>query len=393
MPSGGSMSILAPARVIEIPQDDDALESVIAATPDCPAVFLLWPLEGSPYLARTSLLRRRLNRLLKASGTARRALNLRAVAAQVEYWPAGSKLESSLLFYRLARKHFPGMYLKMAKLRMPPYVKLILSNAFPRTQVTARLGRSRAIYYGPFASRAAATQFETKMLDLFQIRRCQEDLAPSPSHPGCIYGEMSMCLRPCQQIVGAEEYQSEVERVVGFLSSRGRSLTEALSAARERLSSEMNFEEAASVHKKLEKVEQCWRESGGLVRSIDQLNGVVVTPSALPGAAQLWFVAAGTWGEAVHFDFEIKDGRAVSIDRRLREIVTSIKRPDIGIDERQEHLALLARWYYSSWRDGEWIPFESADRVPYRKLVNAVSRAASGIQNQKQEAPPAIPAP
>jgi len=44
--------------------------------------------------------------------------------------------------------------------------------------------------------------------------------------------------------------------------------------------------------------------------------------------------------------------------------------------ERQEYLALLARWFYSSWRDGEWIFCDSFVAVPYRKLVNAISRVA-----------------
>ena len=44
--------------------------------------------------------------------------------------------------------------------------------------------------------------------------------------------------------------------------------------------------------------------------------------------------------------------------------------------ERQEYLALLSRWFYSTWRDGEWLPFESFDAVPYRKLVNAICRVA-----------------
>jgi hypothetical protein len=39
-----------------------------------------------------------------------------------------------------------------------------------------------------------------------------------------------------------------------------------------------------------------------------------------------------------------------------------------------EHLAILARWYGSSWRDGEWISFESMDKIPYRRIVNAVAR-------------------
>jgi hypothetical protein len=46
--------------------------------------------------------------------------------------------------------------------------------------------------------------------------------------------------------------------------------------------------------------------------------------------------------------------------------------------ERQEHLALLARWYYSSWREGEWVGFEDFEHIPYRKLVHAVSRVAHG---------------
>jgi hypothetical protein len=39
-------------------------------------------------------------------------------------------------------------------------------------------------------------------------------------------------------------------------------------------------------------------------------------------------------------------------------------------------VALLARWYYSTWRDGEWVGFANFDQIPYRKLINAVCRVA-----------------
>src|ERR1039457_1440446 len=80
-----------------------------------------------------------------------------------------------------------------------------------------------------------------EFLDLFQMRRCQEDLAPSPAHPGCIYGEMAMCLRPCQQVVGAAEYATEIGRVAEFLRTDGRSLLESIGHSRDRLSQEMLF--------------------------------------------------------------------------------------------------------------------------------------------------------
>jgi excinuclease UvrABC nuclease subunit len=109
------------------------------ALPDQPAVFLLWADEGRPMLSRTAKLRRRLTRLLKERDAPSRLLNLRGVARRIEYWLTGSQLESAILYYRLARAHFPEDYAKIVKLRPPAFVKLVLSNAFPRTQVTNRL--------------------------------------------------------------------------------------------------------------------------------------------------------------------------------------------------------------------------------------------------------------
>ena len=45
---------------ITLPEDPVALEEVLEAVPDKQAVYLLWPREGKPELARTNVLRRRL---------------------------------------------------------------------------------------------------------------------------------------------------------------------------------------------------------------------------------------------------------------------------------------------------------------------------------------------
>ena len=367
--------IAGPSTKLEIAAAN--LDQTLHSVPERPAVFLVWPREGAPYLARTTVLRRRLKRLLGERSGPSRLLNLRVVASRVEYWLTGSGLEASLLLHELAARHFPETYLKLLKLRMPHYVKVILSNPFPRIQVTARLGGGRSLYYGPFRTRAAAEQFESQALDLFQVRRCQENLDPRPEHPGCIYGEMNMCLRPCQQVVGAGEYASEVGRLIEFLESQGRSLAGPLEASRDRLSQELDFEAAARQHQRLEKVQQVQRLRDPLVREAGRLDGVAVAASAAPGAVELWFVAGGCWQRPVRFGFEAVEGKTVSIDQRLREVVAGLKPRRLSARERQEHLALLARWYYSSWRDGEWLSFDGLDRVPYRKLVRAISRIAA----------------
>jgi excinuclease UvrABC nuclease subunit len=344
------------------------------SVPDAPAVFLVHAPQGSPYLARTNVLRRRLKRLLGQGSGASRLLNLRAIAERVEYWRTASQLEGALYHYHLARTWFPDRYLKLLKLRMPYWLRVTLANEFPRTHVTARLTSSAGFYYGPFRSRHSAEQFESSFLDLFQIRRCQEDLAPSANHPGCIYGEMNLCLRPCQLIVTPDEYRSEVARVTDFLSTGGQVMLETAAAARDRLSEEMDFEEAARQHKRLEKIQAVLKIKDELAVELSHLNGLSVAPSVAPGCVELFFMLKGIWLAPVRFGFEVVDGRTVSLDLRLREIASGLTQPQATAQVTQEHAALLARWFYSSWRDADWLPFNNISSLPYRKIVNALKR-------------------
>src|SRR5581483_8348406 len=359
--------------VIEARAFEEGAESVLAEVPNSDAVFVVWAGERSAYLAKTSMLRRRLMRIFKASepgGAVRRSLNLRAVATRVDYWLTGSKFESLLVHYALARRFYPDDYLRLIKLRMPSYVRLVLANDFPRTQVSTRLSASRAIHYGPFASRAAAELFQDQFLDLFQLRRCQENLEPSPEHPGCIYGEMGKCLRPCQQVVSIDEYRSEAARVAQFLETNGALALSTAEAARDRLSEELNFEEASRQHKRIERIQAVLSLRDDLVRDIDRLYTVVIVPSIVADAVSLWFCCRGTWQDPVEFSLTSD----VSLDRRLRDLIGTLHPQAAKLSDREEHLALLARWAYSSWRDGEILVFEDLENAPYRKMVRAISR-------------------
>jgi excinuclease ABC subunit C len=359
------------------------LDDYLTSVPDCPAVFLVWPrpdgADARPYLSKTGFLRRRLRRLLGEEGGVSRRLNLREIAGRVEYQSTASKLEASLLFYEIARSHFPDEYERMVRLRPLPFVKVLLANEFPRTTITARLSASGAFHFGPFRTRVAAEHFEQEVLDLFQVRRCQEDLLPSPEHPGCIYGEMMRCLRPCQEIVGVEEYRSEVDRLVEFLASNGDSQLHSIASAREHFSEEMRFEDARRQHERYQRVEQVLRLRDELATGLDRLCGVAVLPSADPATVALRFFLQGVWLPESPFRL-LQGGDMVPMDRRLRDITGVLSVPRVSLRERQEHVALLARWYYSSWRDGEWIPFPALDEMPYRRVVRAISHVASTQQ-------------
>jgi excinuclease ABC subunit C len=346
-----------------------ALPSELDSIPDRPAVFLVWAAQGNPYLARTTLLRRRLKRLISERDRVSRVLNLHGVVERIEYWPTGSQIEATLIHLELAQRHFPDDWPRLTRLRPPVFLRLTLDNPFPRTLITTRFGKG--LFFGPFVSRATAEHFENAMLDLFQLRRCEENLAPAPEHPGCIYGEMNRCLRPCQQAVSVDEYRGESARVEQYLRTNGRSLIDSAETARDRASSEMQFEEAERLHQRVERIREVQDLSGDLARTADQTNGIAVVPSSEAETVDLWFMLAGRWQETRRL--QVSEGAGQSMDHRLRQLTASLDPPSTP---NPEHLSILLRWFGSSWRDGEWIAFDSLDKLPYRKLVNAIGRVA-----------------
>jgi excinuclease UvrABC nuclease subunit len=351
------------------------------AVPDAPAVFVVRLGEAEPYLGRTSMLRRRLARLLGGRAEVSRRLDLSLIATAVEAWAVRGKLPAALLNYRLAKRLYPVRYLEMLKLRFPAYVKLIQTNEFPRTEVTSRISGAASAHFGPFRSRAAAERFESEALDQFQVRRCVEDLAPSPDHPGCIYGEMGRCLRPCQEAVSVEEYRGESRRLAQFFETGGTSLIEPLMAARDRLSADLDFEQASRQHERIQRVEQALKLGEGLAADAAALSGIAVYPSPSPGWIDLHLMLDGIFLDPMAFSISAPAANAAgSMDSRLRDLFQSAARPKPVMKTRMEHLALLARWYYSSYRDADWLAFEHG-QPPYRRIVRAISKAAAGTQS------------
>ena len=337
--------------------------------PNTAGVYAIWLKEGKPHLGRTTVLRRRLNRLV-------RVLRLEAAEARVEYFPTGSPFESMVTLYRLARRHRPDDYRKFLRLRPPLFLKLNLTNPYPRCYLTRRLGRDRAVYFGPFTSRAAAERFQNSFLDLFLIRRCKEEIHPDPAHPGCIYGEMNMCLRPCQAKVTEEGYRQEVAKVAEFLSSEGTSLLRVLEDERDRASESLEFEQAARLHRRLEKAREALQSKEELARDVDGLYGVVVQRSVEPGAVELWFLYQGNLQMRRRMVVAQESAEPISLDRKLRELLAEVEFKRRSPRERAELLGLLVRWWSSSWKTGELLLFDGLDQTPYRRLVRAISRTA-----------------
>jgi excinuclease UvrABC nuclease subunit len=352
---------------------DPELPAHIADIPNRRGVYLLTPNTGIPYLGSSIYINKRLSRLLLHTTASSNSLsNIRAGLSRVHYWLTGSRLETSLLLYWLALEHYPDTYRKRLKLK-DPWVLTLLEDEFPRLVVRNRLTAKNIAAFGPFSNREAGDRVLQGVIGLFQIRRCEEKLFPSEEHPGCIYGEMNLCPRPCQLAVSPAEYAAEVARVHDFLQFNGKRALSVLTAARDRASEETDFEEAARLHKELEKVKAIAGLRDELVTDIEALNGVALTRAAEPASVVLWPMLAGYWQTPMFLDFS-ENGPARSLDHHVREQVAHRAAEPRTTGNRAEEISLLARWYYSSWRDGQWFSFRALDDLNLRKLVREISR-------------------
>jgi excinuclease ABC subunit C len=366
-------------------EDDTEVFSSIAAAP---AVFLLRGNDSNsePYVSKTANLRRRLQRLLSAPEEKTRRLNLRDRIRWIEYTPTGSDFESGFALYQVLRDAFPKTYSDRLRLRFAPLVKLHLENEFPRASITTRLGRisGKNVYYGPFASRVAAETFMNDALDFFKMRRCVEDLHPDPKFPGCVYSEMKMCLAPCFRGCTDDEYHSEVVRVEDFLNSRGESLKRQMAAERDDASTKMEFETAAAIHARLDKLTPILQQLPEFVRRIDQLHAVIVQKSVRksqqPESVFLFRVDAGAIAGPIEFPISGAEHiKSQSMEARIQAALTAFpaSNPTSAI-ERMEHLAILKRWCYRGTRAGEIFFADVKGELPMRRLVRGIGRVYKG---------------
>jgi excinuclease ABC subunit C len=374
-------------RLEFVPSLDAELWATVPATP---AVFLLRgddPL-SEPYVSKTANLRRRLQRLLGAPSEHSKKLNLRDRVRSIEYTSTGSDFESGFRLYQVLRSAFPRTYGNRLRLRVAPLVKLHLENEFPRASVTTRLGRlgGRNIYYGPFPSRTAAEKLASDSLDFFKMRRCVDDLHPDPKFPGCIYSEMKMCLAPCFKGCSDEEYRAEVARVQAYFDTGGESLVREISVQRDAASANLDFENAASLHTRLDKLKPVLSQLPEIIHRIDRLAAVMVQRSASPESVNFFRIDAGRIAGPVTFAIQSAEHtKSQSMESRVQEALTTLSpaAPSTAL-ETMEHLALLKRWYYRSSRVGEIFLADEKGTLPMRRVVRGISRVYRGEKSETE---------
>jgi hypothetical protein len=404
-----------------VPFSSEQAEEILRSIPALPGVFALYGEQANsePYLTRAADLRRRMKRLLAPPESQSKRLNLRDRVARIEYTITGSEFESTLTLYQAASSIFGHAEARRRlRLHTPTFLRFTAENEFPRVYATNRLSkRGLAQMYGPFPSRAAAERYCDAVLDLFKLRRCHEDLAPYPEHPGCVYGEMKKCIEPCKQACTQEQYAAEAAAVKAFFDTRGESMLSQIATDRDRASEEMEFERAAQLHEQYQKVKTAASFADEIIQPVPNLRAVIVQKAAATGEredeAALFLLSAGcvvgperlsTLGvravkeqtsvgsslfaqplmlQAVPLEGEALEAAdtASSPEDRARTVLKALEGgPANDLAMLSDHLSLFRRWYYrpEKQRAGEVFLPNPDGSWPVRRILRGAARQVLG---------------
>jgi len=282
----------------------ERLKARLKELPDRPGVYMHKNAEGEViYVGKARNLRSRVQSYLVGRGARdNRIMTLINEIESIDFVTTNNELEAILLENNLIKTNQPRYNILLRDDKTYPYLKVTMSEDFPRVVFTRRIDRKKGdLYYGPFFA-GTARRLLKLVADQFKLRSCDLEIVdgknalPRP----CLYYDMHQCLGPC--VVGLttrDEYRDMAGDVVLFLGGKSKELQERLTRRMYRAAEGENYELATY-----------YRD---LIRTVERIQAEQRVASAEDEDVDVWGMYEEAGDVAVQL-FVIRDGNVV--DRR-----------------------------------------------------------------------------
>ncbi|WP_078497952.1 excinuclease ABC subunit UvrC [Paenibacillus selenitireducens] len=254
--------------MIEHPEDfEKAKESIrnkLALLPDQPGCYLMKNSEGTIiYVGKAKVLKNRVRSYFTGSHDGK-TQRLVSDIRDFEYIVTASNMEALILECNLIKEHYPRYNVLLKDDKTYPYLK-ITNDKHPRLEVTRRVLKDKAKYFGPYPHAFAAQQTK-KLLDrLYPLRKC----VTIPSQ-ACLYYHMGQCLGPCIEEVTAEQNASMIEEITRFLNGGHEEIKQELQQKMGEAAEALEFERAKELRDQIISIDALMEKQN--ITTVDQMN-------------------------------------------------------------------------------------------------------------------------
>ena len=362
-------------------------ERRLRIAPDKPGVYMMKDVRGNVlYVGKASVLSNRLRTYFGSpSSLPRKIQRMLSHLDDFECIVTDSEAEALILENTLIKRHKPRYNARLKDDKTYPYLKIDLSEEFPRVYITRRVANDGARYFGPFATAGSVRQTMDLVKRLFPYRSCTKAITGKDARP-CLEFFINRCVAPCTGYATKEDYAKVIEQVILFMEGDTEAVNQDLKQNMEKAAESLEFERAAVLRDRMRSVQRVAEEQRIKVDaiSISDMDLVALAQEGNETWVEVFFVRHGKLIGRDHFFMEGTQDEAPSLVQAqfIKQYYqnASVIPPRIMLQHPLEEEESIGDWL-RGLRGGA-VRLLCPQRGQHKQLVDVV--AANAIQGLEQ---------
>jgi len=284
------------------------IEEELKKLPHTPGVYLMRDSHDNIiYVGKAISLRNRVRQYFRSSTN--KTAKIEKMVSKIErfeYIITDSELEALILECNLIKEYRPRYNTMLKDDKTYPYIKVTVSEAFPRIIMTRSMKKDKNKYFGPYTSGKAVRETIELLQKIFKIRNCNRVLPRDiGNNRPCLNYHIKQCSAPCYGHINKEEYRKAINQVLEFLNGNYKDIIHMLEEKMYHASEEMDFEAAAFNRDLLTSVKHV--ASKQKITSSEQEDRDIIAYSGqdFDAVVQVFFIRAGKLIGRDHFHLTI----------------------------------------------------------------------------------------
>lgn len=284
---------------------------------------------------------------------------------RIETVVVGSEIEALLLESQLIRRYEPRYNTALRSSERYPYIRIDLTNPWPRMTVVRERPDDGARYFGPYRNTSGAKRTVEFLNDVLPLRTCPRSFKDARSYGSpCILLDLHKCLGPCTGKVQRHDYRALADDVVTFLEGDESVLFDRLQAGLIVAAEKLDFERAARIRNSIQSAQQIIQVQRQMNDATIHHTLLLVQPGVGPDSREIMLIVEGRrWAQITALPGETTD----AADRLARswDRYRSVGVPPLDNSAVDEN-AILNRWIHQHAGHAALVPLGLSmdDEVP-----------------------------
>lgn len=305
-----------------------------------------------------------------------------------EYIITDSELEALVLECNLIKEHRPRYNTMLKDDKGYPYIKVTVSEEYPRILFSHTMKKDKSKYYGPYTSAWAVKNTLELLRKLYQIRTCNRNLPKDigKSRP-CLNFHIKQCKAPCQGYISKEEYRESIRKAMDFLNGNYDGILKNLEEKMLAASEAMEYEQAMEYRDLLNSVKQISQKQKITSSDIEDRDVIACSCDGPDAVVQVFFIRGGKLIGREHFHLN------VAVQEEKKQILNSFIKQyyagtpfiprELMLQAAPEEEGLLAEWL--SKKKGSKVYIHVPKKGQKERLVELAFKNASMVLEQDKE--------